>query len=301
MQPIESNYSKVLKEIKNENYQLNEEHRNFLRLFWLLQYMRTEAASKRSIEMTHEMGKVAGIDANEYKLSLKEAVQNAMMYFYKNNGVVDDLKICLIRNKSDIDFITSDDPAVLTNRWHLIDERTKGTSFGLGTAGNIMLLPLSPRILCVGYDGGVYSLQHKKGWVVVNNKADIHAFNAHQFLNCNANIFAHNINNEEYLQVLNSEVKPRRPEVRHKINYAILDSEENGSKRYKVVNRHEAGEHEEAIIHSESIHANPATWPRQIRWRDKGFVFSNGSGIGYIRKKSADTMPHDGFMKVRLR
>jgi len=281
LQPIEGEYSSVIKLISKQGYRLTDYHRNFLRRFWLLQNMRTEAASIRSIQMTDEMGEVVGADARQYRLELKEAVQQSMEMFIEKINIIDDLKICLIKNKSEVDFITSDDPAVLTNRWHIQNKHSKGISFGLGSAGNITLLPLTPRILCLGYDGDVYSISHKKGWVDVRNKKDIQSFNEHQFLNCRANIFARDVNSQDSLLASLADIESNRPESRHKIHYAILDRNENGFKRYKVIDRNEADDHKEAIMHCQMISAQPNSWSKQIHWRNKGVVYTNGSGVGY--------------------
>ena len=297
LQPIEGEYSSAVKEISEPRYCLTDEHRTLLKHFWLLQNMRTEAASKRSIEMREEMGEVARIEPKEYRMELNQAVQESMELFVQQMGVVDDLKICLLKNKTNIDYITSDDPAVLTNRWHLSKKRVKGVSFGLGSAGIIILLPLTPRVMCVGYDGHVYSMAHKKGWIDVRDESDVKAYNEHQFLNCRANIFIKGENEQTELSTLFDSIEKHRPEARHRINCAILDKNENGFKSYRVVNRDEAGEHEEAVIHCQMVNATPNHWPKQIRWRNGGFVYNNDSGVGYIRQSKAKTMPNDGFRK----
>ena len=73
-----------------------------------------------------------------------------MYVFASEMDIIDDLRVCLVRNKTDIDFVTSDDPAILTNKLFLIKRTSE--SFGLGSAGNLMLLPLTPKILLLGYD-----------------------------------------------------------------------------------------------------------------------------------------------------
>ncbi|WP_394365128.1 DUF4238 domain-containing protein [Paraburkholderia kirstenboschensis] len=95
---------------------------------------------------------------------------------------IEDLKICLVRNRTDTPFVTSDDPAVASNRWYLEDRRALGCSFGLNAAGLITLLPLTRDILCLAYDGDVYSIQHNRGWVDVRNARDVKALNQHQNL-----------------------------------------------------------------------------------------------------------------------
>jgi len=191
IQFTESTYAAALRDIFKSGYRLTDSHRELLRFFWLLQYSRTEAASIRLAEMNAAMGDVIDSEITDFRLSIRSAVQIAMRTFAENRNIADDLKICLLRNRTSIPFVTSDDPAVLTNRWHLQDKRTRGRSFGLGSSGSLLILPLSPQIMCLGYDGDVYSVPQESGWVDVRHDADIQAFNQHQFLNCRANIFVH--------------------------------------------------------------------------------------------------------------
>ena len=297
LQPIEGRYAGIVREITNQSYHLTEEHREFLKFFWGLQYVRTEAASRRSIEMTDGMGEVAGLKPKDFKMEIKEVVQISMRNFLQEHQVISDLKVCLIKNKSKIDFVTSDDPAVLTNKWHFLDKRTSGSNFGLGSAGVIILLPITPRILCVGFDPNVYSIPHRKGWVDVRNERDINLFNEHQYLNSRANIFYQDKNSEDQILASFTLVKNNRPKARHKINYAVLDKKVDGYKRYKVVDWHEAQDHREALIHFEMVNPNPSAWPHTIAWKRKGCVYTNGSGAGYIRESRVNPATDHDFVK----
>lgn len=283
MQLTESAYASALREILLPGYSLTDSHRVLLRRFWLFQHLRTEAASMRSVEMAEATNSVIGLEAESFRLGIKEAVQFAMKTFAEEMHAVDDLKICLVRNRTRTPFITSDDPAPLTNRWQLGNKRTKGLSFGVHSAGAIILLPLSPSVLCLGYDGDVYSVPHEAGWVEARRDADISAFNRHQFLNCRANVFVRDSADALLVQDAFSEAAPLRPKARYVINYAVLDAHEGNSTRYRVVDPALAGDHEEAIVHSQTIHAHPILWPRQISWRSKGAVFTNDTGLGYVR------------------
>jgi hypothetical protein len=297
LQPIEANYALLIKRISHPNYCLTDEDGSFLKRFWLLQYMRTEAASIRSIEIQEEMGEIAGVPPEVYKIKLKEAVYNSMKIYVESIDIIDDLSLCLIKNKTSIEFITSDDPAVLTNKWNLRDGKANVMSFGLGSAGNLIMLPLTPKILCLGYDKHVYSLSKKNGWLDVRNEKDIQSFNEHQLLNCRANVYTQDNGSEEMLLKCFSVMEKNKPDSRHKINYAVLDEVLDGYKSYKAVDRDKAGNHEEAIMHCQSIYAVPTSWPSQIRRRNNAFVFTNGSGIGYVRRSQVKKMPNEDFHK----
>ncbi len=300
IQWIESAYAAALRGVSSSEYALTDEQRNVLKIFWLLQHLRTEAASRRSVEMAELTRSVVGLEDPNFRLEIREAVQIAMKVFAESLHVVADLKVCLVRNRTTTPFVTSDDPAVLTNRWYLESAASTGESFGIHSAGTVLLLPLSPRLLCLGYDGDVYSVPHENGWTQARRNSDVDAFNQHQFLNCRANIFLQDAAHGKLVHDSFLQAAPSRPTQRHLIHYAVLDRPESGFSRYKVVKREEAGEHKEAIIHTQVVHAKPASWPRQVSWRAKGFVFTNGTGVGYVRQADINSYGGPPFRKVRI-
>lgn len=301
LQLIEGGYAAALKRILQPGYRLIDQHRDLLRRFWLLQYLRTEAASKRAVQMTEEMREGLGQDAVNFKFEIRDAVQVAMHAFAQSMGALDDLKVCLIRNRTDVPFVTSDDPAVLTNRWYLEDSRTRDDSFGVGAAGAIAVLPLSPKVLCLAYDGDVYHVPHEGGWSEVRHESDVEALNQHQLLNCRANIFFHNSESAGLVAQAFEKIRNLRPIARHRITYAIEDGEFNGHTRYLVVNREAAIQAGRALLHMQTVHARPSVWPRQIIWRSKGGVYTNGTGIGYVREGYFKMNDRHGFRRERSR
>lgn len=287
IQFTEGAYGSIVKQVLTPGYKFTEDHKQFLKLFWLLQYLRTEAASRRQVEMFKGINTTVGGMPEEFVPSIKEAVLHSMHIFATEIDIVGDLKVCLIKNKSKVRFVTSDDPAIMANRWHQLDHRARGMGFGLSKSGLLALLPLSENVLFLAYDGDVYSIPNNEGWAVCKNSSDTKAFNQFQYCNCRANIFVRNPECEnEVLSSLN-EALPHRPKERHKIHYAILDTTEGEYKKYVVVAPEEAGEHTESLVHSQQIFPAPPHWPSQIRWRSKGTVYTNGTGVGYVRKSQA--------------
>lgn len=294
IQAVERAYGATVRQILQPGYLLTDDHRKLLRRFWLMQHLRTEAASKRSVEMADAMQSVIDSENPSFRLKIREAVQMAMGVFAESMDIVSDLKVCLVRNRSRMPFVTSDDPAVLTNRWHLHNAKKTGRSFGLHSAGDLLLLPISPSILCVAYDGDMHSISHDRGWAELRNEADADAFNQHQYLNCRANVFVQDRAHFEIVQQSFLRVSALRPSARHRLHYAVLDRTHGDYSRYVAVDHANADPHEEALIHTEVVHASPAAWPRQIAWRVGASVFSNGTGIGYVRRAfthRSDTTP----------
>ena len=298
IQFTEGAYGTVIKEILSSGYIFTEDHKHFLKLFWLMQYLRTESASRRQVEMFEGMKSTVSGMPEEFVPSIKEAVLHAMHVFATEMDIVSDLKACLVKNKTKVPFVTSDDPAIIANRWHQSDDRTKGMGFGLGAAGFLGFLPLSENILFLAYDGDVYSIPNREGWAICKNDSNIRAFNQFQYFNCRANIFVRDAEYENEVAFSLSKALPHRPIARHRINYAVLDSTEGEYKKYVVIESKEAENHAEALIHMQQIFPAPPHWPSLIKWRSRGAVYTNGTGIGYIRKRQAlERQSHRDFWR----
>ncbi|PLX60312.1 DUF4238 domain-containing protein [Sedimenticola selenatireducens] len=299
IQFVERSYASTIKELLVDGKKLNAKHKTILRRFWLLQHLRTEAACKRAAEMNNEMGSTFRAEIKDFKISIKDAVEMAMMTYADSMDIVDDLKVCLFKNKTRTPFVTSDDPAVLSNKWHLSDKRANFMSFGMHSAGALLFLPLSPKVLCLCYDGDVYSIGHTNGWVPVKNERDIKHFNQLQLANCMANIYYQDKDHSSSINKLYEETFHIRPERRHRFNYAVFDYEENGYERYRVVEKEELQENDNALFHYESIHPEPTNWPQHIKVRRNGAVYTNDTRVGYIRYEKIKERTSGGFRRER--
>jgi hypothetical protein len=285
IQSVEGGYASLLRKIREPGYFLNDDDKWFLRFFWLVQHLRTEAASKRAVQMAAEAELVIGDSSLPFAFGIQEAVQTAMEAVADTAPSIEDLKVCLLRNRTDIPFITSDDPAVASNRWYLEDRRGVGSSSGLRGSGIVTLMPLTPDILCLAYDGDVYSVQHNRGWVEVRNAGDVRALNQHQFLNCFANLYVPESASEEDFMIQYASCSDRRLAVRHKVNVALLDSTNGEHSRFKVVDVSDFNREGEALLHTQTLHPQPTRWPSLLRWRSPGAVYANGTGAKYIRER----------------
>jgi hypothetical protein len=297
LQDIEGLYATAVSSILQPGYVLEDGERLLLLRFWLLQHLRTDAASARAAEMTTSMGSAAGLSAEEYKLGIQEAVHISLRAFAEHSDAVDDLKTCLILNRTPMPFITSDDPAIFANRWYQMKLRKFGRSFGLNAAGTILLLPLTPRVLFLAYDGDVYSVPNKDGWVDVSLERDIAAINERQYLNCRANIFVHDACHAGSVERHFNDVAHLRPASRHIVHYAVLDRREGNHSLYRVVPNRASEEHARALIHVEAVRCVPRAWPMFLRWRSRGVVYTNDTGLGYIRRAWLNRTSATGFKK----
>jgi hypothetical protein len=301
IQRLEGDYAAAVRRVHAPGHRLAELDRTILRIFMLFQHMRTEAASKRSVEMMGGMERVLHAENSGLKPSIKQAVQLAMRMFADSMHLVEDLKLCLVRNRTPWPFVTSDDPAVMTNRWHFEEARAKYKTPGLMAAGLLFYLPLSPRVACIAYDGDVYSIPHENGWAEVRHERDVLAFNELQTLNAAANLYFRDWADRDWIARAVQPAVAGRELPRHRVTLAVFDKAVGDYERFTAIDPSELKEGDRPLVHSETLLRAPSSWPRQIRWHPKGFVFTNGTRSGFLREGQLQYRNHGGHWKQPAR
>ncbi|MDC7675554.1 DUF4238 domain-containing protein [Asticcacaulis machinosus] len=291
---VENGYAKILPTLLHPNGPITGAQSLVLRRFMLLQYLRTEARAKAFAKNVLAMTNVPAFDIEvpAFREVLDECIQSAMLEFGDRMKIVDDLKVCLLRNQSKLEFVTSDNPAILANRWHQNDVRTRNRSLGVGRAGTKLMLPLSPQIYCVLYDGDVYSIANSGGWVDVEKSDDVRKLNEHQVLHCASNIYFRGSHTGEEIADLFERVGHRRLLEPMKIVHSVLRHQDDKGKRYDVVLKDEIKQGEEALVHVSTQHPIPSGWPSFLKRRIGGQVATNGTFAGYTRRWCVD----EGFV-----
>jgi len=300
---IEDGYGSMMTDLGAPGRTITAKDKVILRRFLFLQHLRTDAASQRATERLFAMHDVPG--GKEQLPSFKEAVRgaviSAMRIFADTMRIVDDLKVCIVRNKSARAFVTSDNPAIMTNRLYLQSSRTKGRGFGARHAGTLLVMPLSPQLCCILYGGDVYTIGHTAGWVDAENAADIGALNDHQYLGCAANIYFRDWSDRTDIVAAAAQARRRRPERRHKAVHAVLDRETDWGKRYAVTARDAIKPGDEVLVHIIANHPVPTDWPSFLRYRADRRAYSNNSGTGFVRGWCLDQgfVPGTGYRRLR--
>ena len=112
----------------------------------VLQFSRTEAAITRitsvyrgTLDTMNQVapGSVPTLDASPRRMMLTTLKTYGLV-----RANIADLRLSLVINEASLDFITSDDPAVFSSRYHadVLED-----NFGVGAIGVFFVLPLSPR------------------------------------------------------------------------------------------------------------------------------------------------------------
>lgn len=103
-----------------------------------------------------------------------------------------DLAMKVLVNRTDVEFITSDNPVVFYNQCFEGADPSIGGNGGLANTGLQIFLPLSAQHLLVLYDRKAYKIGHKKSdYCDVSNRDDVRQFNDLQYLNCVENLYAY--------------------------------------------------------------------------------------------------------------
>lgn len=301
---IENPYGEIVRHLASDRAAIGPRERIVLQRFIYLQYLRTDAASRKASEMFYAMHDVLGSDIPMPTLreAIKEAVQIAMLLFAETMQIVDDLKLCIIRNRTGLPFVTSDDPAMLTNRLHIQRPLRAHRNFSAGTAGAAFILPLTPELCALLYDGAVYTVDHHAYWVDVGRQTDIEAINEHQFLNCTANIYFRSWEGRAAVLAGAQSALTRRAERRHTVVHAILDKTTDWGERYAVRPVSDIRGGEKTLIHVATNHHQPNAWPSFLRFRLDRKAYSNDTGAGLTRRWCLDQgfVQGKGYRQVRV-
>ena len=163
-------------------------------LYVVMQHGRTEYSADLINEMYdegmrhfyREKAKSEGIDIDQYRISMKNAAEYSLGMSVQCYPLLLDLHYKLLINKTNVDFVTSDNPVVLYNQ--LFSFRQGPSNVGLTQKGLQLFLPVGPKGLLIFYDRDVYSIGKRHHPIVdVTLDQDVYELNTLQMcsaLNC---------------------------------------------------------------------------------------------------------------------
>jgi hypothetical protein len=293
LRDIEGTYSSVIRKLGDDPLTCGATDLRLLCEFALLQSFRTEAMFTRMQQADLSMRSAVfrnHIDKRPPGMGQEDAVRLAMELFAESIQYLDGLKSLLIINRTNVDFITSDDPAIQTNRYHM--QRLADRSFGIMNSGFVMCLPLTPRLLLMSYDPLVYTVPGKIGSTLnVERQPDTAALNSLQFVNCATNIYFSDWEKRSLVRNDFQAVAAHRKDPRHRLRIFIqVDSDELGEK-YRLATEEEQKGNGPFMLQTSFPRPKPARWPTFLRFRDPVITYSNGSAAGEIRKRESLRSP----------
>jgi len=190
---IENEQSNVLKKIINSENIVHpynstdssitfEEYETFLQ-FIAFQSLRTKSRKEGIKNLAREEEETfrSSIDIDSILLILLDGLFQSLAFYH---NLLRDLCPIMIKNESEIGFLTSDNPVVCDNL------RFKEYGAGFSSRGLIVYLPLSPKIAILLYDTFCYSIPTDfEGRIKVKNDKTIKDLNTYQILNAKDCIF----------------------------------------------------------------------------------------------------------------
>jgi hypothetical protein len=297
---IEGRYGQLVSRLGDANYELGESDRWLLRYFILLQSLRTaeqiELGYARMTEMASFFQKSEERHGNTWDPRndpTRERVMAELMLSFNEQmqeRILDDLKVAIVRNRTRRDFVTSDDPAVTTNRWLI--QRKSVRTFGTNAAGLLLFMPLGPRLLALAYDPAVYSIDAASpGKVNLDRESDVQAFNAHQYMRAVSAIYFRNEGDASVIADSYKATQLFRPERWDRFTVAKKGIEGPTHTRYDVGSPDEIAGEDAILFHLAREWPTPPSWPSILKYRQSAHGYTKGRVI--IRRGRVDDFVSD--------
>lgn len=239
---MEGAISKLYGSIDKHGYlptPLSREHIAFI-ISILIQYGRTKYIADAMNEMHDKMFKhvfkkkieseLKDVNLNDFIVGLQDIARHSISILVTYYPLLLDLGYKLLINKTNMEFITSDNPVVMLNQ--LLSYRKIGSNTGLSTKGLQIFYPLSPSKLSILYDKDVYRAGSDKKVVIdVTEKQDVYSLNALQGCSCYENIYF--MGDNQNVTALHKKVGPFLRE--NKINVGVSPAYDDGKRRTEII------------------------------------------------------------------
>lgn len=261
-----------------------EDDRSQLRFFAYLQLRRTEIAIQRLKASEQGMfQEIFGDNESEHP-PLRFYMVESLKTCFDTKEKIEDLKVCIVENRTDIDFVICDDPAVYTNRYAA--EKIKREMFGVMSSGLILGMPISPKLAVLCYDGLVYEpVNVENGRVILTAAEDAEALNELQYLRARGSVYFSLWENCDYVREQFMKCRDRRVEEFAVFEHLIPMKTTKNDVVFKAGTAEEAKNAGTSIIRSYFKYPTPSRWISELPFRKAITIYTNGSEAGYVRKE----------------
>ena len=200
--------------------------------------------------------------------------------FQQTVKYIADLKTCIMVNRTIVAFVTSDDPVFYTNK--LAIEKDHGR-FGYASAGFLTFMPISSRYALMCYDGGVYTVPDRQGFLLdIRKDDDVLAVNEMQYLNSDDNVYFEKWDDRERILIEFQGVACHRSVEQSKTTIFVPVGDES-EERYRIASDEErrSAKHTRAMTSLRQL--RPSIWLSRLKFRSSMRMYSNGSAAGFMR------------------
>jgi len=288
LQEPEGAYAAIVDKAANDPSSITSTELGRLREFTLLQTLRTYSYVEKLMAMSdqHYVDLEAAAPSKPLPppmlANFDAAVMMAIHHFVKMRKHVSDLETCLILNEARREFITSDDPAIHTNRFHF--QKLRKNSFGLGSAGAMLFLPLTPKLAFMAFDGNVYvGSSRQSNTIAIRLDDEVSALNELQLLHARQNLYYRDATSGETLVTEFRRHAARRPTVWHEFSYFERVGESDKVEVYGPVEAMTLEGDRQFITNMRPVHVQPSRWTGLLKYRLRPRFVDTGSGVGCIR------------------
>lgn len=226
---LEGHASRIIRHILDTGTvpKVRSQEAGALLVFTIFQYARTKDMADQHDDIVEKFTKAViardgSIDKEimeHVTVKLVDPVRLALDSAAKSFYLAADLKVKVLINRTDVEFITSDNPVVLYNQMFEGSNQALGSNTGLACKGLQIFLPLSPTHLLVMYDGATYKIgERKSDSAYITNPNDIRQFNDLQYLNCLENLYSHRNFSDAELAKMEQRNAGRQRNIRGQLN-----------------------------------------------------------------------------------
>ncbi len=227
---LENEWAILIKDIINSEIisKEPEDYANLLMFIYLSEARTIQAAAdlnneidtiyKAIAKMTYyNNNKITKDELDYYIKNTKVSADSPILPFIKGTSemvcIMSDLNPVLIKNNSNIQFITSDCPVIRYNQMFI--QRNYKKKYGWGNFGVQCFLPLSPRLCLCLFDQAIYKCKTKNDIIEINGADQINNLNKLFLYNANNSIY---FNNSERDWVIERLVKTKKRHYNSKTN-----------------------------------------------------------------------------------
>jgi hypothetical protein len=284
---FESRYGQCMLKIKSGDF--GRETRTNLLVFSYLQYHRTDSAARRQQRAMNDMFNEIDPDKTffppEAYWNTQKTVLESLRMVAKTTEFIFDLKTVIIENCTRTAFITSDDPAILANKFEA--QKFNSDRFGLTSSGLMIVLPLAPEYLFLAFDAQVYNIENaNSGYLKISKDTDVVALNQLQCIKAAKNVyFKHSNQASEIEDIVRNVSGMRRTswsgvqalvEAEHQSGHGIL---------YRIATPEEKDEKLTKIVITTNYYPRLSRWPTFIKNRVNPKFFVGKGSIGLVRRR----------------
>jgi len=274
--------------------------------FFVLQYLRTphQLAQRKETFEAFRNTVIGGKPLHEVHEGAQKPIddrremQQQIYIAAKAGNLLHDLRPVFLINHTKVPFITSDNPACVTNR--LYTQRYQDHTSGLIQSGTAIFLPLTPRLAFMGYDDEVF---HPFGNAVEHhlwNERDVDRINELQAQLATQTLYFTDWKDREYVERLAERCAGMRRDNWAFIWTGILDGDDDEFERYRTITEADAESKAPRVTSVSMYNAAPSSWPSFLKFKLRPRGYTTGSAVGFVREAHAETKGRKRFRSLVL-